>query len=53
MEAPAPYRLPRAWYAARFDTFLAHSEEEVIGHLTKPGCGDATDRRMDGHHPIA
>jgi hypothetical protein len=35
MEASAPFRLPRAWYAASISTFLAHSTEEVLGHLTR------------------
>lgn len=35
MDAPAPYRLPRAWYSAPFSDFLAQSTEEVIGHLTR------------------
>ncbi len=35
MEPTAPYRLPRAWYAASIPTFLAHSSEEVLGHLTR------------------
>jgi hypothetical protein len=35
MEVAATYRLPRAWYAASIPTFLAHSAEEVLGHLTR------------------
>src|SRR5690606_31248082 len=35
MEAPAPNRLPRAWYSAPFSEFLAQSTEEVIGHLAR------------------
>jgi hypothetical protein len=35
MEEHAAYRLPRAWYSAPVDTFLSHSTEEVIGHLTR------------------
>ncbi len=35
MDAPAPNRLPRAWYSAPFSEFLAQSTEEVIGHLAR------------------
>ncbi|HEX2598693.1 MAG TPA: DUF2075 domain-containing protein [Terriglobales bacterium] len=35
MSASATYQLPRAWYSAPLDDFLAQSAEEVLGHLTR------------------
>ncbi len=32
--ARPPHRLPRAWYSASFESFLAQSNAEVIGQLT-------------------
>jgi hypothetical protein len=34
MRAAVPTPLQRAWYAASFAEFIAHSEDEVIGQLT-------------------
>lgn len=35
MDATPLYSLPRAWYSASFDVFLAQTTDEVIGHLTR------------------
>lgn len=47
MDAPAAYRLPRAWYSATVCDFLAQTTEAVIGQLTINSARDIETSQRD------